>query len=462
MGRKLIASITLALLLVLVVPVPSAGAAGHWTSQDSGATQRLEDIAFVDSEVGWAVGYAGTILHTVDGGATWTSQTSGTIERLYGVDFSDGMTGWAVGNAGTILHTADGGATWTSQDSGTTVSLLTVEFTSPQSGCAAGGNPQSTLLYTEDAGTTWQTRISRGINDFIHSVSFANATRGLAAGSYNGAGVVYATADGGFSWTPISEGGPIHLAVELVDPDLGWLAGTSGHVWETTNGGASWTAQPVPPPPSLGYYVGMDFVDATTGWVVGDGGTILRYQSTQSGVSVSADAPAPTELSLTFSVTAGTAPDGGTVSDTSIDFGTLAANTPKTGSHELQVTTSASNGYQVTASEDTSLTNGTFSIPDVTGDNNDITESVAGAWDLATTHGFGYALADVTGSAASFTTGYKQFADESGAEAPQDVMTALSPAVDDTVDVLYKLNIGPEQAQGAYSNTITYVATGNL
>jgi hypothetical protein len=128
----------------------------------------------------------------------------------------------------------------------------------------------------------------------------------------------------------------------------------------------------------------------------------------------------------------------------------------------LQVTTNASNGYAVTASEDGPLTSGTYTIPDVLGDASDITETLSGAWTLPTTYGFGYTLTDVSGTSAAFTSGYKHFADTGVAETPQDVMTNTGPASADAVDVGYKINIGPAQVEGAYANTLTYIATGNL
>ena len=67
---------------------------------------------------GWAVGGAGTILHTADGGNKWSSQASGTEQFLYGVSFTDSKNGWVVGDGGTILHTADGGDSWSFQRSG--------------------------------------------------------------------------------------------------------------------------------------------------------------------------------------------------------------------------------------------------------------------------------------------------------------------------------------------------------
>jgi photosystem II stability/assembly factor-like uncharacterized protein len=55
------------------------------------------------------VGEDGTILRTINGGAAWTAQDSGTTNWLSGVSFIDANTGWAVGGSGTILHTTNGG-----------------------------------------------------------------------------------------------------------------------------------------------------------------------------------------------------------------------------------------------------------------------------------------------------------------------------------------------------------------
>ena len=43
----------------------------------------------------------------------WRQIESGTGEHLYGVHFVDTKHGWAVGTAGTILSTTNGGMSWT-------------------------------------------------------------------------------------------------------------------------------------------------------------------------------------------------------------------------------------------------------------------------------------------------------------------------------------------------------------
>ena len=53
----------------------------------------LNDVKFINTTTGWAVGNAGTILRTTNGGTNWTSQTSGTTNDLYAVSFTDANNG---------------------------------------------------------------------------------------------------------------------------------------------------------------------------------------------------------------------------------------------------------------------------------------------------------------------------------------------------------------------------------
>jgi photosystem II stability/assembly factor-like uncharacterized protein len=152
---------------------------GVWATADRGATWKrhvlpgdtkdYEAIAFTDAQTGWAVGAAGMIANTTDGGVTWTAQTSGVDVRLHGVCFVDASVGYAVGEYGTIIVTEDGGATWTAQVSGwvpdptvedDNLVLNDVDFVSATEGwivSADGWAPGQAngLLHTTDGGVTW-------------------------------------------------------------------------------------------------------------------------------------------------------------------------------------------------------------------------------------------------------------------------------------------------------------------
>lgn len=52
---------------------PANDGCWEWKNPTSG-----QDVFFVNNTTGWAVGYAGTIIRTTDGGASWQQQCSGT------------------------------------------------------------------------------------------------------------------------------------------------------------------------------------------------------------------------------------------------------------------------------------------------------------------------------------------------------------------------------------------------
>ncbi len=64
----------------------------------------LNKVFFLDSDIGWAVGYHGTIFHTINGGCTWVLEGIGlTIESFYGVHFTSPTIGYVVGTRKTLL-----------------------------------------------------------------------------------------------------------------------------------------------------------------------------------------------------------------------------------------------------------------------------------------------------------------------------------------------------------------------
>ena len=160
-----------------------------------------------------------------------------------------------------------------------------------------------------------------------------------------------------------------------------------------------------------------------------------------------------------------------TVSNNVIEFGSLTTNTPKIEKTTITVSTGSAGGYQVTAQENHSMMSygSGAKIKDVTGDNNDISETTAGDWLLDTTDGLGYSLSgdDVptpfptrNPAVTPVLTKYKQFSDLSNlTKSPQVIMSSSSVGENRTLDVFYKINISAFQEAGRYQNVITYIAT---
>lgn len=154
------------------------------------------------------------------------------------------------------------------------------------------------------------------------------------------------------------------------------------------------------------------------------------------------------------------------ISNQTIDFGSLSSEVPSTATTILTVSSGGAGGYQVTTEENHPPTVYSIgaAIPDTTGDNGDITESNAGTWALNTTYGFGYTMYgnDVPTpfpTAAPAGNSYKQFADFSKGETPQVIMSSIRVGKNRTATVTYKINISAVQPAGLYHNVITYIAT---
>lgn len=162
-----------------------------------------------------------------------------------------------------------------------------------------------------------------------------------------------------------------------------------------------------------------------------------------------------------------------TLSNTSVDFGLLTPKTPSTGSTDVTVICNSPEGYQVTVYETTplKLKGGVDrKIPYGSSDGDDlpfnsITESVEGAWtDYDTEFGFGFSLANLTGGDATFTSGFREFADYSFSEAPQSIMSKAGSTLEtgSSTRVTYQVNIDEIQPAGTYQNTIVYILTAEF
>ncbi len=249
-----------------------------WTVKTSGTTQNLNAVTFASATHGWAVGNAGTILATTDGGNTWTAQTSGTTNNLVAVSFISNLKGWAVASSGSelIRTTSDGGATWTAQSPSITT-YSDICFVSETVGfmCSSVGSGaiSESFKKTSDGGTTWNNQIysRRGEGAAKSSIQFLSETTGWVAGTAAGGltGTIYRTTTGGngFSqWSKTSFSKPVN-DLFFISATKGWIILSDGSIKTSNDGGATWTDQ------TSGLSTGSDicFISATKGWATGDG-----------------------------------------------------------------------------------------------------------------------------------------------------------------------------------------------
>ena len=264
----------------------------NWFSQTSGTKAGLRSVRFFDTDnvysFGNSFGSEGTILKTTDGGNHWIRQPSGTFVSPISVFFIDKNTGYSVGNDGLIQKTIDGGASWVAQSSGTLNWLMSVFFTDANNGYVASGYG-GLILKTTDGGINWTSHFI-GINIPLNSVYFTNSKTGYAVGgdSYGcmpeaincnfwQSCIIIKTTDGGINWTvqlsQLSDSSRILYSVYFTDANTGYAVGAGGKILKTTDGGTNWSVQSSG---TLEYLQSVYFTDANTGYAVGYNGMIIK------------------------------------------------------------------------------------------------------------------------------------------------------------------------------------------
>ena len=191
-----------------------------WDDVTPNGSGGFRDVFFLNSSTGWIAGSA--IYKTTNGGTTWTRQYLGN--EMSSIAFADAQNGWAVGYAGTVLHTTDGGQTWIPQSivADPLTAVTCVSVINPTTAWIAGWF--GFVAYTTDGGATWHNETVPGgeLVDF-EDIRFTDAQQGWVGGNIGiwhraGAGpqlsVIASCPSGGpiqVSWTGATRGGEIAL-----------------------------------------------------------------------------------------------------------------------------------------------------------------------------------------------------------------------------------------------------------
>lgn len=151
------------------------------------------------------------------------------------------------------------------------------------------------------------------------------------------------------------------------------------------------------------------------------------------------------------------------ISNISINFGSLIPNTPVTVTTNLTVSFGGAGQYQVTAIEEGGLkTLGGNAIPDTScnGGGDTCSESSAKVWSSTSAYGFGYGMSgnDIPADFID-STYFRPFPDRTAAESPATIMTNVNVGKNRISTLAFKVNISPIQSAGSYQTVINFVAT---
>lgn len=244
----------------------------NWIILPPTGASDIKNIDFLTDDIGWFCTYTGAVYRTINGGVSWEFNQLPGINYFVDIHFNDTKNGWVVGSNATssvAYKTSNGGISWeliTSINLGG--SVRNVQFTDQNNGWIS--TYQGTIYRTNDGGQSWSTStIPSG--PFINDMQFINSTIGFLATSTG----LYKTSDSGQTWTLTNFGTTAVACVFFLDEMNGRICRGTGLNYYTSDGGNTWTSVSDDSDFTYNFY-SLSFVDALTGWSVGEVGTIRR------------------------------------------------------------------------------------------------------------------------------------------------------------------------------------------
>lgn len=240
-------------------------------------------------------------------GPHWQPMATGSEASLRGLDAVSTQVVWAGGSDGTVLRTVDGGATWSRLPvaGAETLQFRDIEALDDQRAVLMTAGQPARIYRTEDGGATFiLAHESPHPSAFFDSMAFWDARHGVVMSDpVNGHLLLLTTDDGGASWQevaadrlqPTRDGEAGFAAsgtnVAVADKDLLWVAtgGAAARVHFSTDRGDTWRVAETPlrsGTPSSGIF-SIAFRDPLHGVAVG--GDYEDPQSSRQNVARSQD-----------------------------------------------------------------------------------------------------------------------------------------------------------------------------
>jgi len=312
---------SLFLTLLGCIALLNAAAQG-WVLQPSNTSFNLNDVHFVDANIGCAVGDSGTILTTTDGGDNWIVQQSGTTNEIHSVHFTNPLTGFAV-TSNRLLKTTDGGTNWLIQDTtilgysppiffigidtgfvvgdgkilktidgglnwtmDTSANVTTHSFWATNSNTFYLGMENFSILKSTNGGMNWAQISPFSTYGDYESIFFTDQNTGYFVGGGWAQGFTNSafrkTQDGGATWSyPLGNINKWLTCIFFTDGLTGYMTAQDGSILKTTTAWNNWSTLNSTVSSSLN---SIFFADSFTGYTVGNGGIILKTTSTGVGL----------------------------------------------------------------------------------------------------------------------------------------------------------------------------------
>jgi photosystem II stability/assembly factor-like uncharacterized protein len=238
----------------------------NWTGIDMGTNLTTYKMYINGSTIITSAEF-GQIFKSVNGGTNWTRISTSTTQPLYALYFSSVTEGWAVGGGGVVLHTVNGGTNWTSTVVDANCTFKSIDGFSNTEILISGTGGK--VYKTTNGGTNWVLKSIGTANDINVIKKYGTTSMGLAGKS----GTIMYSTNKGDTWAAINNYTYEYTDIFYIDDTHIYVCGADGRIYYTQNRGTNWFYQYTADEHALN---GIYFTDATHGFSVGNGGTILR------------------------------------------------------------------------------------------------------------------------------------------------------------------------------------------
>lgn len=265
----------------------------NWEIQNSGVSNFISDIFFLNKDLGWALtfGIEGSnsdirskVLKTTNGGIDWQNENYRHLNTiLTTIFFNDSLNGWIGGEPFDISYTNDGGSNWNHAviDTGNPgyFPVYRIKFSNFQYGFAVGGAemPGGIIWRTVDGGNLWKTyRLGADpFNDmiFLDSVNVLSLSADPER-SYPIGELKFDLENNFWTYNEIDKYGRVSSISQRTPLEIWGTLSCDTSFILSKDIGTTWDF--LPTNDSLCYY-SIAFADSLHGIAVGRGGYILKY-----------------------------------------------------------------------------------------------------------------------------------------------------------------------------------------
>lgn len=202
---------------------------------------------------------------------------SSAFTAIFSLDTS---TSVAVGALNTIIKTTDGGDTWYFPNVPQTPQVMLYSVAFNKSGIGIAGGSGGNIFYSTDNGENWKLS-SVPTNGIIYSIRFLDDSTVFAVTSLTTSGEIFYSTNYGDEWVKIYSISQGLSSIWFNSPTTGFVVGNRGTILRISDRGQTWSLDT-----SIKYqgnFSTIYFLDSSNGWITGTNGVVLK--TTNGGVN---------------------------------------------------------------------------------------------------------------------------------------------------------------------------------